>query len=337
MTEILQEPVTAEKPDITGIITRNNIPADNQAETGLKIQKQLDYATPGDRPGWIPPEITYDWDTDPYAYQTEEELMPAGGPHGILLIHIAGILSDFFERKGMSLLPDTFMLYRDSQGVMQRVAPDLLLMPFRSPAPSSYSLDIEPPPQAVVEITSPKSRSEDKDDKVTLYTGLGISAYLVVDMFTSSEELREQIELHLWRKAKGRVRKIQADVEGYLPVPEMGIKTKAQGRNLIFADIKTGEILCDSGQLRQKAELEARLRKKEANLRKKETARADQETARADQETARAEQEAKLRKKETNLRKKETARADQQKQRADQQKQRADQLEAKLKELGISL
>ncbi len=68
----------------------------------------------------------------------------------------------------------------------------------------------------------------------------------------------------------------------------MGIKTKAQGRSLIFADIMTGEILCDNGQLRQRAE-------KETELRKQETARADQE------------------------------------------KQRADQLEAKLRELGISL
>jgi len=28
-----------------------------------------------DRPGWIPPEITENWDTDTYAYQTETEIL----------------------------------------------------------------------------------------------------------------------------------------------------------------------------------------------------------------------------------------------------------------------
>ncbi|MCP4345905.1 MAG: Uma2 family endonuclease, partial [Desulfobacterales bacterium] len=212
------------------------------------------YTVPADRPGWIPEDIVYGWDTDPYAYQTEEELMPAGGPHGELLTYIAEILRDFLKRKGMRYLADTFMLYRDNRGIKQRVAPDLLVMPFRTPAPSAYSLDTEPPPPAVAEITSPESRSDDMKDKVTLYTGLGIPAYLVIDMFTSRGKLREQIELHLWRKTKGRVRKVKADAEGYLPVPEMGVKTKAQGQKLIFADIVTGEILCDTGQLRQRAE-----------------------------------------------------------------------------------
>lgn len=45
-----------------------------------------------DRPGWIPAEITHDWDTNPYAYQTEEELMAAGGLHGQLPAHIVEIL-----------------------------------------------------------------------------------------------------------------------------------------------------------------------------------------------------------------------------------------------------
>ncbi len=46
-----------------------------------------------DRPAWIPPEITPDWDTNPYAYQTEEELRPAGGYHGQRLAYITGSYS----------------------------------------------------------------------------------------------------------------------------------------------------------------------------------------------------------------------------------------------------
>ena len=37
----------------------------------LEMLKLSDYNTPEDRPGWIPPDILHDWDTDPYAYQTE--------------------------------------------------------------------------------------------------------------------------------------------------------------------------------------------------------------------------------------------------------------------------
>ncbi|MCP4347071.1 MAG: hypothetical protein GY795_16275 [Desulfobacterales bacterium] len=301
MAEILQEPVTAEMPEISMIIAKDGIKADNHAEAGLKTLKQEDYTAPADRPGWIPPEITDDWDTNPYAYQTEEELMPAGGPHGEMLTYITEILRSYFKRNGMRYLADTFLLYRDNQGIRQRVAPDLLVMPFCSPAPSSYNLDSEPPPLAVAEITSPESRDNDLRDKVTLYTGFGITAYLVIDMFTPEEELRDQIELHLWRIIKKRVRKIQADAEGYLPIPEIRVKTKARGQNLIFADTESGEILCDTDQLWQRAEQEAELRK---------------------QETARAEQEAELRKQETA--------------RAEMEKQRAEILAAKLRELGIT-
>ncbi len=48
------------------------------SSAGHKL-KTLDAETVADRPGWIPAHITHDWDPDPYAYQTEEELMP-GGP-----------------------------------------------------------------------------------------------------------------------------------------------------------------------------------------------------------------------------------------------------------------
>jgi len=62
-----------------------------------------------DRPGWIPPEITHDWDDSPYAYQTEEEMMPGGGLHGRLLAYIMAILQDFIETRGMMLLMDAFI------------------------------------------------------------------------------------------------------------------------------------------------------------------------------------------------------------------------------------
>jgi len=242
-----------------------------------------------DRPGWIPGEITENWDRDPYAYQTEEELMPAGGLHGYLVSYFVEILRSFLETRGLMLLADTFMLYRDGQGVKQRISPDLLLMPFRFPPPSAYNLDIEPPPALVMEVTSPKSRMRDMKNKVFFYTGLGIRTYFVIDAVTSGAKLRKETGLHLWRKNRSMVQEIQPDTGGYLTLPEIGIKVKAEGHRLIFADAASGEMLHDTGELKamflkeqQRADRE-RLRAEEERL------RAEEERLRADRERLRAE------------------------------------------------
>jgi len=244
--------------------------------TVFKIPQPTDNDVLAERPGWIPDNIIKDWDTDPYAYQTEEELMPAGWLHGELLTYVGEMLRDFLKTHGLRYLADTFMLYRDPKGIKRRIAPDFIITPLRSLPSQAYNLDIEPTPIAVAEITSPKSHVRDMETKVDFYTGMGISAYLVFDSVTSKGEPHEQIDLHLWRIIKGRVRKTEPDAEGYLQIPEIKLKVKAQARNLIFAEIKTGMILCDLGQQRELTEREARLRKQE-------TARADRERRRADQ------------------------------------------------------
>ena len=151
-----------------------------------------------DRPAWIPPEITHDWDTNPYAYQTEEELMPAGGAHNQLLAYMMELLRHVLKGKGLMLLMDTFMLYRDQQGKKHRIAPDLLLMPYREEVPSAYDLDIEDQPTCIIEVTSPKSHLKDLEDNVSLYFGLDIQTYLVIDAITPQGKTRTQIQLHLY-------------------------------------------------------------------------------------------------------------------------------------------
>jgi len=215
----------------------------------LNMLELADFITPEDRPGWIPPDIPDNWDTDHYAYQTEEELMPAGGLHGKILNYVVEILRDLLASQGQMSLSDTFILYRDIQGIKQRSAPDLLLMPFRLSPPSVYDLDDEPPPLAVMEIASPKSHKKDMQTKVDFYADLKIPAYFVIDPITSDGTHRKQIELYLWRKTPERFCKMLPDAEGYLPVPELNVKIKAQGHNLIFKNIVTDEILLDIVQM----------------------------------------------------------------------------------------
>jgi Uma2 family endonuclease len=242
-----------------------------------------------ERPGWIPREITENWDRDPYAYQTEEELMPAGGLHGYLVAYFVEILRSFLETRGLMLLADTFMLYRDGQGVKQRISPDLLLMPFRFPPPSAYNLDIEPPPVLVMEITSPKSRMRDMKNKVFFYTGLGIRTYFVIDAVTSGAKLRKETGLHLWRKNRSMVQEIQPDTAGYLTLPEIGIKVKADGHRLIFADTVSGEMLHDTGELKAMVLKEQQRADRERLRADRERLRAEEELLRADRERLRAE------------------------------------------------
>ena len=234
---------------------------------------------PDDRPGWIPADILCDWNTDPYAYQTEEELMPAGGLHGQLLAYIMEILRDFIRSEDMMMLMDTFMLYRDCQGVRQRVAPDLLLMQFRPVPPSAYDLDIEPPPLFVAEVTSPDSHLKDLESNVSFYAAMGVPAYLAIDAVTPGGKPREQIALHLWRSAGNLTRRVRPDAEGWLPLPEMGVRVRARGQKLIFSDMATGEILKDTGGLRRWAKTA------------EQNARADRRRAEAERQRAEAERQ----------------------------------------------
>lgn len=221
-----------------------------------------------ERPGWIPAAIIQDWDPDPYAYQTEEEMMPGGGLHGQLLAYIVELVRHVLAQRGLMFLIDTFLLYRDEAGIKQRIAPDLLLMPRRFPPPSAYDLDDEPPPRFVVEVTSPSSHVTDLEDKVPFYLGLGIASYLVIDAITPSNRLRRRINLQLWRNSNGQPQRIEPDEDDGFALPEVGLRIFTEGQEIFFVDLVTGETLLDSSQLQNAlaSERRERLAEREARL-----------------------------------------------------------------------
>jgi Uma2 family endonuclease len=240
-----------------------------------------------DRPGWIPPHITQNWDANPYAYQTEEELMPAGGPHGQLLSDILEVLRPAVAARDRMLLLDTFLLYRDVNQIKQRIGPDLMLVPHQDPPPSAYDLDVEPePPAMIIEVTSPKSRLPDLEDKRHFYIGdLGVATYIVVDGLTARGEVKEQIDLYVWRNVNGHVREVRANAAGRFVLPELGLWITALGRRICFGDAATNAMFPDMAQ--QKAAREAA----EARI-EQERQRAEAAEARAEQERQRAERQA---------------------------------------------
>ncbi|MCP4702303.1 MAG: hypothetical protein GY862_36405 [Gammaproteobacteria bacterium] len=280
-----------------------------------------------DRPAWIPEEIMCDWDTSPYAYQTEEELMPAGGLHGEILTYLAELLRTPLRARGLKLLFDIFILYRNAQGIKDRIGPDFLLMPLTSPTPTSYDLDICPPPLCVIEVVSPKSHKKDLEDNVSFYMGLGIPAYLAIDAVAPGNQIREQVELHLWRKISGWQHAMQPDADKWFALPEMGLEIRAQGQLLSLKDSVTGELLLDNDQLSAALEKQ-RQRAERAELSSKQLSTAlEKQKQCAEAEAQRAEKAE--RQVETEAQRAETAerRAETEAQRAEAEAQRAEKAE----------
>lgn len=241
-----------------------------------------------DRPGWIPPDILENWDPDPYAYQTEEELMPAGGLHGQLLTYLVEVLRMPLKQRQQMLLVDTFLLYRDAQGIRRRVAPDLLFMPLRPDLPTAYDLDVEPPPPCVMEVTSPSSHVKDLEKMVSFYFKLGISTYVVIDAVTPKSELRKQIQIQVWHLENGQPVKIAPDAAGRFVIPTLGLTIYALGQRLMFVDTATGEPLMDVEQWQKALETVRHQAVAEAQRAVAEAQRAEVEAQRANQEAQRA-------------------------------------------------
>ena len=278
--------------------------------------------TKADRPGWIPLHINSNWDTDPYAYQTEEEMMPQGGPHGQLSTYICELLRSYLKERNLMLLQDPFLLYQDQHNIKQRIAPDLLLMPYDFPAPSAYDMDVQPAPTCVVEITSPTSHEKDLNDNKALYMSLGISTYLVIDAITPSKQLRPQIKLYVWRNVYGKVVEMVADNEGCFMLPEMGLKIGADGQKLFFIDSVTGQILLNVTELKQALESEVQRAIEESKRADAEAKRANAEAERADAEAKRAEMAWKRAEREAERAKSEACRAESEAKRAQAAEQR---------------
>jgi Uma2 family endonuclease len=206
-----------------------------------------------DRPGWIPEWVGDDWDPHPYAYQTDEELMPAGHAHGLYIQMLAEMLKPLLERLGMRLFIDVFIFYRDWEGRKQRIAPDALIAPGAEQALDDslhkYDLDREPAPLCAIEVISPSSREADLHGKRLFYAGLGIQEYLLLDVEDDQEQLLPQIGVSLWRMENGIQLPVMPDDEGFLTLECIGVRLRADRRKLVARVAASGEPLLTSPEL----------------------------------------------------------------------------------------
>jgi Uma2 family endonuclease len=201
-----------------------------------------------DRPGWIPEWVGDDWNPHPYAYQTEEQLMPAGRFHGLYLQMLGEMLRPLLERLHLYLLLDVFIFYRDWEGRKQRIAPDALIAPVFTEldddqAARSYDLDVEPIPLCVIELTSPDNHTKDQERKPFAYALLGIKEYLLLDIVDTDGKLRPQVGVTLWRLGERGYTVVEPDTEGFVTLETIGIRLRADGRRLVALVAGTNEQL----------------------------------------------------------------------------------------------
>lgn len=204
-----------------------------------------------DRPGWIPPDVGDDWDPNPYAYQTEEELMPAGIRQDFFIDHLRSLMALLVKRNGYFFASDVFILYRDAGGKRQRFASDGLIAPQHGDMDNwhqlinSYNLEEEPLPACVFEVTSEDSHKKDLEDMRVLAEWLRIPEYVVFDIVDHKGKARTQGQLYLWRlNAFDRYDLITPDAtDGTVLLKALNMRMKLMGIKPMVQDMETGEWL----------------------------------------------------------------------------------------------
>ncbi|MCP3965837.1 MAG: hypothetical protein GY718_05705 [Lentisphaerae bacterium] len=195
-------------------------------------------------------------------------------------------------------------------------------------------------PFFVMEVVSPRYRSQDVKKKPDIYRKAGVSEYIIADpglkrgkvsYTVSGYRLIGNRYVKMKPDSQGRIRSMTADVL---------VGTAESDTRLVVYNALTGEEILSDDERAEQAENLAEQEKAKA---KQEKARAEQAENLAKQEKARAKQEKAKAEQAENLTEQEKAKAEQAENLAKQEKARADsaeeelmRLKAKMKALGIS-
>lgn len=201
------------------------------------------------RPKWIPDHITENWDTDPYAYQTKEDLMPHGGPHGRTRIEALIQLSGPLRRHGLLVLTDIFLIYEDRDEGPNRCAPDLLVVPCQpgDSFPYAYDIRTDPMPICAIEIVSEFSKEDDKVAPQFYIDQLGIPNCITIDRVDDEGNVADEATVSVWRHSTtiGHATQVKSNCQGQILVPDIFMLACVEGNKVDFFDIFTEELWFD--------------------------------------------------------------------------------------------
>ncbi|MEM7531336.1 MAG: hypothetical protein AAF639_04110 [Chloroflexota bacterium] len=263
-------------------------------------EERLRQSIAWERPAWIPDHITADWDTDPYAYQTEEELMSASFVHNDSLGDMRSEMKGIAKERGWTLYMDNFLLYRNQENIRDRVAPDLLVVPYRDrkKLTSSYDMETQPLPMCAIEIVSPSSETKDEQIHQLYVEYLKIPLCVVIWLIDDDGDYLDNPSIRVWYRDQktGHATSAIPDEEGKYYLPELQLWIGLNAKSVYFVDEVTGETLAGVGTerlMRQAAEQQA---KQEALHAEAERQQREAAQKKAEQETLRAEAERQERK-----------------------------------------
>jgi Uma2 family endonuclease len=177
------------------------------------------------------------------------------------MIRLIELLKRFYAGQSVYVSGDLLVFYE--QGNPKKfIVPDIFVVKGLDPGKRrSYKVWVEgKPPDAILEVTSQKTKKKDTVTKPALYGQLAVPEYFLFDL--TRDSLEPPLQGH--RLTGGRYEPIAADAQGALVSEQLGLRLRAEGRQLMLCRLDTGERLLTAAEELQ-IEAEAR-RAAEAEL-----------------------------------------------------------------------
>jgi Uma2 family endonuclease len=204
------------------------------------------------------------------------------------MVRQAQLLKRFFAGQRVYVSGDLLVFYE--QGNPKKfVVPDVFVVKgLDSTARRMYKVWFEgKPPDVIFEVTSQKTKKKDTVTKPALYHQLRVAEYFLFD--PTQDYLEPSLQGH--RLVNERDELIAPDAQGALVSEQLGLRLQAEGSQLMFYRLDTGERLLTAADSLRAAE--ASLRTAEVSLRTAEESLQSEAAARraAEAEVARLYEE----------------------------------------------
>ncbi len=180
-----------------------------------------------------------------------------GKPMGETDVHIEEtmrlrqILKRFYEGQSV-YVSGSLLVYYEQGNPKKFVVPDVFVVKGIKPGDRRiYKIWFEgKAPDAIVEVTSRKTKKKDMVTKPALYAQLGVAEYFLFD--PTHEYLEPVLQGH--RLIGGRYERIPLDAQGALVSEQLGLRLHAEGGHVMLYRLDTDERLLSEAEARQAAE-----------------------------------------------------------------------------------
>jgi Uma2 family endonuclease len=155
------------------------------------------------------------------------------------------------------------LVYYEQGNPKKFVVPDVLVVKGIEPGNRRiYKTWFEgKPPDAIIEVTSKKTKKKDTVTNPALYGQLGVPEYFLFDL--TRDYLEPPLQGH--RLVGGRYEPIPPDAEGALVSQQLNLRLRAEGRQLMLYRLDTGRRLLTA---EEELQIESEARRAEAEARR---------------------------------------------------------------------